>query len=550
MPGWSRRDVLAALAAAGVAPVWAPLLSGCHRSGGRGASHPSAASEPRPVGELRDDLRRVVRRLEQSFTRVEGRARVVRRRVASADPAESGVSGRARATAVLAGFDGAGWFEEATSDVSQGGLTAAAERLLDRAGLGGTSPGGSRSATRSAGPQDRDGAGGAAIAPSPMTAPHLHIDPRTRPDGALMDAARQLYQRARGIASSRLVFRAAAIEVEDTDHLFIDPARDVAQRRVSTRARVLFMAWAGSHIAAEQAERAGAMGLEAARLPAADLQAAARGALSLLTTGDLSAGERDVVLDPSLAALFIRHGVARGLESDAWLEGDARAAQLVGRRVAPAAFTLRDDPAAAGAYGGYRFDDEGWPAAPHALIDRGAVGMPLTDQAGAALLGLARTGHGRRLWMLAPARPRPSHLVLAPGTRAPDRVLDGIESGLLLEGGIVGRGDPRSWRVALTARRAREVSHGRLTGRVYGPVVLAGEVPAMLAAVRGLGRATRVFGWREEGGERGDRAGRTIAAASGAEGVSEGEGEGQGQGGIAVSASAPHLVSRAWVGPG
>jgi hypothetical protein len=67
------------------------------------------------------------------------------------------------------------------------------------------------------------------------------------------------------------------------------------------------------------------------------------------------------------------------------------------------------------------------------------------------------------------------------------------------------------------ARRAREIKSGRLTGRSYGPVVVGGSVPALLGAARAAGDRQQVFAWRDP---------------------------------ATVSVSAPHLVTRAWLGRG
>ena len=142
---------------------------------------------------------------------------------------------------------------------------------------------------------------------------------------------------------------------------------------------------------------------------------------------------------------------------------------------------------------------------------------PLCDAAAASALRRPRTGHGRRAGPLDPVEPRPSHLVLAPGARQRDDLIAAVDGqGYLIESGVAGSGDPLSWRVAVRARRAREIARGRLTGRVYGPVVVAGEVPALLGAVRALDKGVQVFGWRERG--------------------------------AATSVATPSLLTRGWVG--
>ncbi len=443
--GWSRREVLAALAAAGAAPGGARLLGAC------GGARPAPAVVPREpvpaetIAGLRDQLRQIAADLGRRFRSVAVRAELGRATRAVVEPDERGFDQRWRSSVVLAGFDGATWLEQATSDLSRDAIAAAAAALS------------ARSVRRAAiVPRPVKPAGGA-VRGAETAAVKLRVDPRDRPIGDWLERAARLQERAAKVGASRLVYRASAIEVDDSDVLFVGDGRDQAQRLVRTRARVLFLAWTGAMLAAEEATASGAFGLEGADLSASEIERAAEGALTLLTSSQIEAGTRELLLDPSVAALLVGHGVARGFEGDAWVRGGARAETLQGKPAAAAIVTVRDDPTAGGAYGGYRFDDEGWPAAPLALIERGVVRGPLCDAAAAAALRRPRTGHGRRVGPLDAVEPRPSHLVLEAGARARDDLIAAVNGqGYLIESGVDGSGDPLSWRVAVRARRARE----------------------------------------------------------------------------------------------
>jgi len=508
MAGWSRREVLAALAGAASAPAWASLL-GC---GGEppAAAAPEIAPPPATVAGLRAPLRRIAADLARRYRAVAIRAELGRVVRVVVEPEGRTVDQRMRASLIMAGFDGSSWTENVTFDLAPEAMARAAEALLARA------PRGRRRRPASAGANPSSATG-------EMSAPRLRIDPRARPLWDWVERVARLADRAARVGTSRVVYRVAALEVDDGEVLFLGDGGERQERLVRAQARALFLAWTGSALAAEEAVRAGSMGLEVLGFADDELQRAADGALTLLTGGQIASGPRDLLLDPSVAALFLRHGAARGFEGDAWARGGARAALLEGRAAAAKIVTLRDDPTAAGAYAGYRFDDEGWPAAPVSLIEAGAVRGPLCDAASAAALGRRRTGHGRRADAFDPALPRPSHLVLAPGARDRDQLVAAVgDEGYLIEGGVDGRGDPQSWRVAIRARRAREIARGRLTGRVYGPVVVAGDALALLAAVRALGRDSEVYGWREP----------------------------HGSGELVTSVSTPGLVTRGWLGEG
>lgn len=492
MPSLSRREVLAALAAAGAAPLWLD----CGR-GARPAAPGPVVETGRPVADLHQQLRQVVTDLERSFAVATGLAEVGSLRRVRVDGASRVIDEERASTLVLAASDGSSWFEQATLDLSPAGIDEAAAALAAR----GRSGRGAR----------------AARVEKSAPAGRMRLDPRSTELVRWIERVGRLHQRTRGLGGSRIVYRAAALEVEDRDRVFVGDGRDWTGRVVRSMARVLFLAWDGETLLSEEASRAGALGLEATDIASDDLEAAVSGALSLLTGRALPSGERDLVLDPSVAALVVRHGIAGGLLADEWIGGGAQAASLMGNSVAPAAVTLRDDPSAAGEFGGRGFDDEGWPAAPVSLIERGVLRGPLTCRATAAALGLPRTGHARRTGGLGAAAPRATHLELAAGSIGSDDLVASVDGGFLVESGVSGRGDPRSWRFAVQARRAREIAAGRLTGRSWGPVVVGGSVAALLKAARRAGSQPRVLAWREP---------------------------------EPISVSAPHLLTRAWLGRG
>jgi predicted Zn-dependent protease len=225
-------------------------------------------------------------------------------------------------------------------------------------------------------------------------------------------------------------------------------------------------------------------GLDGLALDDTRLGLATERALELLTPGEPPTGESAVVIDPSVAAALIAAGAGEVLTAARWARPDLRAKGLLGTPVAAAAITVADDPTAGG-FGGYRFDDEGWPSARTALIDAGNLTGVLADEAGAAHTGLPRTGHGRRGHGDGAIAARPSDLVVATGT---DVDLPGmIGEGLLIEDADGATVDPASWRVTVRARRARKVSAGKLSGHAWTDVEVRGTLPALLGAVTGIG---------------------------------------------------------------
>ena len=76
MRGWSRREVLAALAAAGAAPAWAGLLGPGCGAGAAGGARGRGAERARDAADLRAQLRMLVAELSPRFRVVRARAEI------------------------------------------------------------------------------------------------------------------------------------------------------------------------------------------------------------------------------------------------------------------------------------------------------------------------------------------------------------------------------------------------------------------------------------------------------------------------------------------
>lgn len=477
---------------AGSSPAWLPLL-GC--GGGQSPTARSGqASAGRGIGDidsLRDVLRQSVADLRRRFADAYGWASLGRITELGVDEDEQTVATATSHSVTLAVWAEGGWRELRSSDASVANVRQLAARL-DSLAAGATKPSEPAAAPSLVGSE-----------PAPA------IDPRQLDMRKWLERTAELFERARALGTSRVVYRRASLTVEDADELFIGHGRDYAQRCLRSRAVAGFVVFDGTHLVDESAVRAGAIGLEALDIGEEDLSRAASSAMARLTTRIAPGGAHWMLLDPSVAAALIRHAVvgAGAVRSD----GEARSA-----------LSVTDDPTQSGAFGGYRFDDEGWPARPTRVIEAGNQVGRLTDRELAERLGIARTGNGRRGAPDEPARPWPSHLVVEPGSANGGEMMNELGSGFLIESAIDGAIDQAGDRLAIRARRAREVVKGRTTGRSYGPVVVAGSARAMLAAVRAVGSEARPSSWRER----------------------------HGSGSIAVSASSPALITSAHLAGG
>lgn len=476
MTRWSRREVLAALATSGAWAAIAPLLAGCTPTRTRVQVEP-ITDTPLPLPRLRAQLRELVSRLSRDLEDAYAAAHVDELASATLDAGEATLAAEQRVRVHLGGHRGGRWREQVIASADPARVRAAAEALV----------GGSLSAPRA-------GAGRRLFERDAQPA----IDPHDAPRVGWTARLAPLLERAESFGGSRVVYRGAYLRVRDRQHVFVGGDREVSERQLSTRAGVAMVAWTGDAIATGVAERAGALGLEALELGDDALAAAAERAVELLTARAAPSGELDLVLAPDVAALLAHRCVGDALTGDLWLGREALASTLVGVPIASESVTLVDDPSGGQAFGDYAFDDEGWPSAPAALIERGRLVGPLTCRRTAAALRLPRTGHGRRAG--ATLAPRPGHLLLAAGDATGEELVAEVGRGLLVEGAAAAGLDARSFRVWLRAQSAKEIVDGRWTGRRFGGLTIAGAAPEILRSVRGVGRRSETFAVDDERG--------------------------------------------------
>ena len=73
-------------------------------------------------------------------------------------------------------------------------------------------------------------------------------------------------------------------------------------------------------------------------------------------------------------------------------------------------------------------------------------------------------------------------------------MLSDIEEGYLLDRPSNGMEDPKGWGIQLEGYLAREIRHGKLTGRVKSPVIVTGTVPDLLKSITMVGDRIEISG--------------------------------------------------------
>ena len=166
----------------------------------------------------------------------------------------------------------------------------------------------------------------------------------------------------------------------------------------------------------------------------------------------------------------------------------------MGKQVASELVTMHDGASAAKEVATYFFDDEGVLAKDTVVIDRGILKAGISDAQSAMHLGTVPTGNGRRESYQRKAYTRMTNTFFQGGTDKLDDMIASISYGFLLEEPSSGMEDPKNWGIQCMVTTAREIKDGRLTGRIFAPIVLTGYVPDLLKSVTMMGVAPELSG--------------------------------------------------------
>jgi TldD protein len=233
-------------------------------------------------------------------------------------------------------------------------------------------------------------------------------------------------------------------------------------------------------------EKIGAMRKEIPRLVA--------DAEKLLQAGRLEPGFYDVVTDNDWSGMLAHEAFGHGTETDMYVKERAAGLHWMGKQVASEITTLYDDPSYQGQSGTFFFDHEGALAAPSRILEKGVLKRGMTDLYSAAHLGYERSANGRRESWQRKAYARMTNTFFAEGKSSPSEIIAAVEQGVYLRYTSNGMEDPHGWGIQCEGLWAEKISHGKLTGEVFSPVIMTGKVPDILQSIRMVGNDLAITG--------------------------------------------------------
>lgn len=207
-------------------------------------------------------------------------------------------------------------------------------------------------------------------------------------------------------------------------------------------------------------------------------------AIELLSSEQMIPGEYDCICDPDTTGMIVHEAFGHGVEMDMFVKDRALAASFIDERVASHLVTMHDGNAVDDSATMW-FDDEGTLTSDTVVINGGILKKGMCDALSAARLGVKPTGNGRRESYERKVYTRMTNTYFEGAAQnvTLDEMIASIKYGFLLESPSSGMEDPKNWGIQCMVTTAREIKDGKLTGKIFSPIVLTGYVPDLLKSV-------------------------------------------------------------------
>ena len=215
-------------------------------------------------------------------------------------------------------------------------------------------------------------------------------------------------------------------------------------------------------------------------------QEAVRMAVAQIGARAAPRGDSVVVLGPGSSGVLLHEAVGHGLEADFIRKKTSLFTGRVGQKVASELCSVVDDGTLPDRRGSLNVDDEGCSTSRTVLIERGVLKTWLSDRHNAELLGMERTGNGRRQSFRHPPLPRMTNTFLQPGHDDPADILREVKNGLYCRAFGGGQVDIANGSFVFEVREGYLIEDGKLTAPVKG-ATLVGNGPETLSRISRVG---------------------------------------------------------------
>ena len=317
------------------------------------------------------------------------------------------------------------------------------------------------------------------------------IDPAELGDEAILEQLGRI--RDKGMKAENVLDIVCTAVYSADRKIFLSEHRDLDESHMWTNASVGALGSRGEEIKNSYKGYSLLGGAELFNEVEGDIDHVIRNLNDLLNSEPMIPGEYECVCDPEVTGMIVHEAFGHGVEMDMFVKDRAQARQFIGEYVASPLVTMHDG-SAVDECATWAFDDEGTLTGDTVIIEKGILKTGMCDALSASRLGVAPSGNGRRESYERKAYTRMTNTYFEGGDSSKEEMIASIRYGFLLEEPTSGMEDPKNWGIQCMVNTAREIKDGKLTGRVFSPIVLTGYVPDLLKSVSMMGGRVELGG--------------------------------------------------------
>lgn len=308
------------------------------------------------------------------------------------------------------------------------------------------------------------------------------IDPKELGEEKIVERLTKV--REAGLAKDERIIDCMCIfEYRKYSNIFISRNRDLTQNVMWASAMAVAVAGDGGNVQQAYKGYSVSGGAEVLEQLEEGVNIAANVALELLTAEPITPGEYECICEPEVTGMIVHEAFGHGVEMDMFAKDRALAREYIGKQVASPLVTMHDSACAVDQTATYFFDDEGEEAHDTLVIDKGILKGGFCDAKSALWLGAKSTGNGRRESYERKAYTRMTNTYFLGGKDKVEDMIASVKDGFLLSTPSSGMEDPKNWGIQMMVSMAKEIKDGKLTGRIFAPIVLTGYVPDLLKSI-------------------------------------------------------------------
>ena len=317
------------------------------------------------------------------------------------------------------------------------------------------------------------------------------LDPRELGDEAILQKLKAT--REKGLQTEGVLDVIVQASYRACRKVFLSENRELDQTLMWTNGGILALASRGEEIKDAYRPYSVLGGAEIFDTMENDVTDVCKVALELLSSEPIEPGEYDCVCDPDTTGMIVHEAFGHGVEMDMFVKDRALARKYMNDTVASSLVTMHDG-SAVNQTATFFFDDEGTLTGDTVVIDHGTLRRGFCDALSASRLGVEPTGNGRRESYERKVYTRMTNTFFEGGNATPEEMIASIKHGFLLQSPSSGMEDPKNWGIQCMVSIAREIVDGKLTGKIYSPIVLTGYVPDLLKSVSMMGSDVKLSG--------------------------------------------------------